>query len=214
MYAIIAIGGTQQRIEPGQAFETEHLNGEPGDVVRLDDSVLMLRTDTELKVGQPSVPGATVDLEILDHSRGKKLTVFKMKRRKRNRCKQGHRQELTRVLVKDVVLDGTSLCQDAGTEPEPTAEKSAAQATETAPAGADAPENTATETQAKGKAPAKTEAKQSTTEKAAKSKSIQAKPKAAKTAKKSVATKEKKSTTDTSASGSEDSKSKKGKSGT
>ena len=109
MYAIINAGGTQFKVQPGMEFEINRLDGAPGDTLTLDDQVLMVKTDAETLVGSPAVANAAVDLEILEHFRGKKIVVFKMKRRKRYRRKQGHRQELTRVRVKDIRLpDGTS----------------------------------------------------------------------------------------------------------
>ena len=102
MYAIISANGRQYRVKPGMVFETNRLVGEPGDKITLDKNVLMLQTDDDLKIGTPLVEGAAVELEILEHFRGKKLIVFKMKRRKRSRVKKGHRQELTRVAVKEI----------------------------------------------------------------------------------------------------------------
>ena len=102
MYAIIRTCGRQYRIEPDAVLELDRLPGEPGDIVSLDDGVLLVNTGDELKVGTPVVEGAGVDLEILEHFRGRKLVVFKMKRRKSYRRKHGHRQELTRVAVKEI----------------------------------------------------------------------------------------------------------------
>ncbi len=163
MYAIISTGGKQYRVEPGQVFETERLAGAPGDVVTLDGSVVFLRNGEDIKVGTPAVEGASVALEIVEHIRGKKLIVFKMKRRKRHRRKQGHRQELTRVLVKDIGLDGVSLVGDVAAEasdaaPQPEADAAAqaepvAEAAATEPA-AETPEAAATE-ESKPKAAAK-----------------------------------------------------------
>ena len=102
MYAVIATSGKQYRVEPGTVFATDRLTGEPGEILTLDSSVLMVDADGEVKVGTPTLEGATVELEILEHYRGKKCIVFKMKRRKRHRRKQGHRQQLTRVAVKAI----------------------------------------------------------------------------------------------------------------
>jgi large subunit ribosomal protein L21 len=102
MYAIIKTSGNQYRVEPGTVFETNRLVGEAGEILTLADSVLMINDENGVKLGSPTVAGASVELEIVEHLRGKKVTVFKMKRRKRYRRKQGHRQELTKVLVKDI----------------------------------------------------------------------------------------------------------------
>jgi len=104
MYAIIKTSGRQYKIEPGTVFDVDRLAGEPGDSLILEDHVLLLNQDGEVSVGAPTVPGAKVDLEINEHFRGKKLVVFKMKRRKRYRRKKGHRQELTRVTVKNIIV--------------------------------------------------------------------------------------------------------------
>jgi large subunit ribosomal protein L21 len=79
-------------------MEVDRLEAEPGAVVTLDQ-VLLMRDDNGLAVGAPVVAGATVAIEVVEHLRGEKITVFKMKRRKRYRRTQGHRQELTRVKV-------------------------------------------------------------------------------------------------------------------
>lgn len=104
MYAIIRACGKQYRVEPGAVLELDRLAGEPGQTVVLENAVLLVSSDGAVTVGSPTVPGATVSLEIAAHLRGKKIVVFKMKRRKRYRRKHGHRQELTRVTVKDIVL--------------------------------------------------------------------------------------------------------------
>jgi large subunit ribosomal protein L21 len=85
-------------------LELDRFAGEPGQTVVLDDAVLLVSQEGSVTVGRPTVPGAKVSLEIGDHLRGEKIVVFKMKRRKRYRRKHGHRQELTRVTVKDIAL--------------------------------------------------------------------------------------------------------------
>lgn len=104
MYAIIKTSGRQYKVEPGMMIEMNRLNAEPGEVVTLDDSVLMVKNEDDVNIGEPIVPGAKVELKVVEHYRGKKLIVFKMKRRKRYRVKKGHRQELTKVEVVDVKL--------------------------------------------------------------------------------------------------------------
>ena len=104
MYAVIKLSGKQYKIEPGMVFETDRLEGDLGDSIVLDDAVLLVSDGDDIKVGTPAVAGAKVELEVVEHLRGEKLVVFKMKRRKRYRVKQGHRQELTRVSVKDITV--------------------------------------------------------------------------------------------------------------
>lgn len=104
MYAIIQTGGRQFRVEPGMEVELDRLEAAPGTVVTLPESVLLLSDDQGVRVGVPVIAGAAVALEVLEHLRGDKLVVFKMKRRKRYRRKQGHRQELTKVRVKEITI--------------------------------------------------------------------------------------------------------------
>lgn len=98
MYAVVRTGGKQVRMTPGEAIRVEKLGGEVGDTVELDD-VLLLSGDDGLKVGQPVVEGARVVGTITEQGRGPKIVVFKMKRRKGYRRKQGHRQDYTEILV-------------------------------------------------------------------------------------------------------------------
>ncbi len=102
MYAIIQAGGKQLRVEPGTVLDIERLDAAPGSVVTLQDQVLLVRDDAGVKIGKPALAGAKVELEVVKHLRGAKILVFKMKRRKRYRRTHGHRQELTRVKVKEI----------------------------------------------------------------------------------------------------------------
>ena len=102
MYAIIKTSGKQYKVDPGTEIELNRIAEEPGATVTLDDAVLMISDDDKLTVGTPTVAGATVTLEVVEHLRGPKLIAFKMKRRKRSRVKKGHRQDLTKVVVKAI----------------------------------------------------------------------------------------------------------------
>lgn len=102
MYAIIKTSGKQYKVEPGQEFEIDRIAANEGDVVDFNE-VLFIDGDGEAKIGAPTVAGAVVKAEVTKHFRGTKLIVFKMKRRKRSRVKNGHRQELTRLTVKEIV---------------------------------------------------------------------------------------------------------------
>ena len=104
MYAIIALAGQQFRVEPGTVIKTNRLAAEPGATVTLADSVMLAKDESGVKTGTPVLAGARVELEIIEHFRGPKLIVFKMKRRKRYRRKTGHRQEMTSARVKTIVL--------------------------------------------------------------------------------------------------------------
>ena len=101
MYAVINSGGKQIRVTPGEVVRLESLQGNVGDKVSLED-VLLISGDDEIKVGTPVLKGAKVDATIVEHGRGEKITVFKFKRRKMYRRKQGHRQNYTAVRVESI----------------------------------------------------------------------------------------------------------------
>ena len=98
MYAVIATGGKQMKVQEQEILEIERLSGNVGDKVSFTE-VLAVGEGASLTLGQPSVPAAKVEAEIIEHLRGPKLVAFKMKRRKGYRRKKGHRQELTKVKV-------------------------------------------------------------------------------------------------------------------
>jgi len=101
MYAIVKHGGRQIKVAEGDEFTVNRLPGDAGSKVEMGE-VLLLAKDDGVQIGQPMVQGASVEAEILGHERGRKVTVFKMKRRKGYRRKAGHRQELTRVKITSV----------------------------------------------------------------------------------------------------------------
>jgi len=102
MYAVIKTGGKQYRVSEGEILKVEKIAGNRGDVVSLDD-VLMISKNEEIKVGTPTLEGASVVGEILGQTKGSKIRVFKMKRRKGYRRKTGHRQHLTNLRIKEIV---------------------------------------------------------------------------------------------------------------
>jgi large subunit ribosomal protein L21 len=103
LFAIIQTGGKQYRVSPGDILRVEHLPGERGDEVLLEQ-VLLVADGEAIQVGQPLVAGARVVSEILRQGKGKKIIVFKKKRRKKYRRKQGHRQLFTALEIKDIVV--------------------------------------------------------------------------------------------------------------
>jgi large subunit ribosomal protein L21 len=98
MYAVVRTGGKQVRVSPGDRVRIEKLPGDVGSSVELDD-VLLMGGEGDLKVGKPVIDGARVSGTITAQGRHPKLTIFKMKRRKGYRRKQGHRQDYTEILV-------------------------------------------------------------------------------------------------------------------
>lgn len=103
MYAIIRSGGKQFRAEPGKTIKVPALNAEPGDKVTFDE-VLVAGNGDDIQVGAPTVSGASVTGEVVKHGKDKKIIIFKWKRRKNYRRKQGHRQDFTEVRINDVSL--------------------------------------------------------------------------------------------------------------
>jgi large subunit ribosomal protein L21 len=98
MYAVVRTGGKQLRVEPGERVRVEKLPGQVGGPIELDD-VLLVAADDAIQVGTPVLEGAKVLGTITAQGRHPKITVFKMKRRKGYRRKQGHRQDYTEIRV-------------------------------------------------------------------------------------------------------------------
>jgi large subunit ribosomal protein L21 len=97
MYAVIKTGGKQYRVSEGDVLRVEKLDGDVGATIELGD-VLMLGGE-KVSVGKPTVKGAKVTAEIVAQDRAKKIIVFKMRRRKNYRRKQGHRQPYTEIRI-------------------------------------------------------------------------------------------------------------------
>jgi large subunit ribosomal protein L21 len=103
MYAIIRTGGKQFRAEPGKTLRVPSLDVEQGQTVTFDE-VLLGANDNDVKVGAPLVSGAAVTAEVVQHGKGEKIIIFKHKRRKNYRRKQGHRQKYTEVRIGEINL--------------------------------------------------------------------------------------------------------------
>ena len=98
MYAIIQTGGKQYRVAEGDTLRVEKLQAEAGQQIRFTD-VRLIGGGDDTKVGTPTVAGASVFAEVQEQGRGEKIVVFKMKRRKGYRVKNGHRQPFTEVRI-------------------------------------------------------------------------------------------------------------------
>lgn len=103
MFAIIQTGGKQYRVSPGDVLRVERLSGERGEEVVLDQ-VLLVADGPDLHIGRPLVAGARINTTILRQGKGKKIIIFKKKRRKNYRRKQGHRQLYTTLQVKEILV--------------------------------------------------------------------------------------------------------------
>ena len=102
MYAIIEDKTKQYKVEKDQVFDVDFRDEKQGDEIVIED-VLYVKNDKDIKIGTPYVDGAKVICEVIEPEvKGKKVVVFKIKRRKGYRRKQGHRQKFVRVRVKDI----------------------------------------------------------------------------------------------------------------
>ena len=156
MFAVIKTGGRQYRVVPNDVLEIGKIAGEVGTIVQLGE-VLLLGGDQPV-LGAPTVAGASVAAEVLQHKRGPKIISFKKRRRKNSRRKRGYRDEITVLRVTEILTDN----KQPTVGPRPKKEKPVA----AAPAegdDAEAPKKTA-----KKKAPAKKAAAKKTVKAAAK----------------------------------------------
>jgi large subunit ribosomal protein L21 len=103
MYAVFQTGGKQFRAEPGGRLRVPSLDAEPGDSISFAE-VLLASDGKKVTVGTPTVDGAEVKAEVLRHGKTDKIIVFKRKRRKGYRRKQGHRQKYTEVRIDKIVV--------------------------------------------------------------------------------------------------------------
>lgn len=99
-HAVIRTGGKQYRVAPGDLVNVEKLPHDAG--ASIDLEVLLLRRGDEIKVGTPLVAGATVKAEVVSHGRGKKLVVYKFRKRANYRKKAGHRQDYTQLKITEI----------------------------------------------------------------------------------------------------------------
>ena len=127
MYAIVDIAGKQFKVEKDRFLYAPSLAGEAGASVEFD-RVLLIEGDNGVEIGTPSVDGARVAGTILEHGRGDKVIVFKKKRRKGYKKKQGHRQGYSKIMIDDILLKGQKASQKTKKkeEPKPEAKSEAA----------------------------------------------------------------------------------------
>ncbi|MFQ4145052.1 50S ribosomal protein L21 [Chlorogloeopsis sp. ULAP02] len=110
-YAIIETGGKQLRVEAGRFYDIELLHSQPDEKVTIE-SVLLVQHDGETTIGQPLVTGAKVEGTVMRHLRGRKVLVYKMKPKKKTRKKRGHRQEITRLMINSISMNGSVLASE------------------------------------------------------------------------------------------------------
>ena len=128
MYAIAETSGQQFWFEVNRYYDIDRLNAKEKDKITLE-KVLLLKDKNSITIGKPYVKDAKIELEVVAHRRDKKILVYKMRPKKKTRRKMGHRQELTRVMVKSISLGKSSPKSSAKkdtvkTETKPKSEKS------------------------------------------------------------------------------------------
>ena len=103
MYAILELGGKQYKVSPDDVIEVNLLKQQKGETIKLEN-VLLYADGKKVDIGQPYVKGAIVEAEVLDQTKGKKVCIFKYRRRQDSHKKTGHRQKLTKLLIKNVTM--------------------------------------------------------------------------------------------------------------
>ncbi len=174
MYAVIKTGGKQYRVAAEDVIEIERTGADEGDIVEFP--VLMVAGEGNVEIGTPVIDGATVAGQVLALSRGPKIIIFKKKRRKHYRRKNGHRQDLMQVQITEILTGGKKPSKKASAKP--AAKQEAAAEAEAKPAAK--PEAKAEAAPAEKKAEAKPAAKKAAAKPAAKKKAAPAKKAAAK----------------------------------
>ncbi|ETR77589.1 50S ribosomal protein L21 [Afipia sp. P52-10] len=159
MFAVIKTGGRQYRVVPDDVLEIGKIAGDVGTIVQLGE-VLVVGGDTPV-LGAPTVAGASVAAEVLDHKRGAKVIAFKKRRRKNSRRKRGYRDEITVIRVTEILTDGKA----PSVGPRPKKEKAPVEAKT---ADGDTPAKKAPAKKASGETKAKAPAKKAAAKKPSK----------------------------------------------
>lgn len=102
MYAIVETGGKQYKVSEGDILKVEKLVGEAGDKLALEKVLVVSDDEGNLNVGKPAVENAKVLVEVLEQGKSKKIIVYKYKKRKNQRKKQGHRQAFTKIRIEKI----------------------------------------------------------------------------------------------------------------
>src|SRR5471030_153520 len=155
MFAVIRAGGKQYRVAAEDVIRIDRVNGEPGQVVEFGE-VLVLGGDTPV-IGMPTIAGATVAGEVLQHTRGDKVIAFKKRRRKNSRRKRGFRHEFSVIRITEILTGGAKASKTAPARPvrEPKVKAEAAPGDEAKPPKAKTKKTAAKKPAAKGKAKTK-----------------------------------------------------------
>jgi large subunit ribosomal protein L21 len=126
MFAVIKAGGKQYRVAEDQVLKVEGVSGEPGTIVQIGE-VIMLGGDSP-QFGNPTITGASVAAEIIEHGRGPKVIAFKKRRRKNSRRKRGHRQDFVLIRISEILTEGAKPSKGPKPKPERKAKPAEAEA--------------------------------------------------------------------------------------
>jgi large subunit ribosomal protein L21 len=137
MFAVIKTGGKQYKVAADDVLKIEKLDAEPGETVTFDN-VLLVNDGSATTLGTPLVEGAVVAAELVEQTRGKKIIVFKKKRRQNYRRKAGHRQDLSVVRITEILTGGAKPKKAAAKKPAKAADEKPAEAKASASASAKA----------------------------------------------------------------------------
>ena len=107
-YAIVEASGTQMWVQADRYYDVDRIHAEVDDKIKLEN-VLLVKDSNGTALGQPFIKDATVTLKVMAHRRGPKVIVYKMRPKKKTRRKNGHRQELTRVMVESITVGGKAI---------------------------------------------------------------------------------------------------------
>ena len=143
MYAVVATGGKQYRVSPGDRIEVEKLAGEVGQTIALDHVMMIGGEGQPVSIGTPRLDDARVEAQIVAQKRGKKIIIFKHKRRKGYRRKQGHRQSLTALQITGI--HPAAAPQDAAMAPPEPPQGEASVSAQAGPAAGETPVETPAE---------------------------------------------------------------------
>ena len=104
LFAIAETSGRQFLFKVNKYYDLDRINAKEKDKITLDN-ILLIKDKENISIGKPYINNAKVELEVMSHKRDKKIIVYKMRPKKKTRKKMGHRQELTRVMVKSITID-------------------------------------------------------------------------------------------------------------
>jgi ribosomal protein L21 len=118
MYAVVKTGGKQYKVVENDLLRIEKIDAEAGTIITLNEVLLVANDNNDVTVGKPLIDGASVAIEILAQRRARKIVIFKKRRRKSSRTKNGHRQHFTLVRISEILTNGATPSKEPQGMPE------------------------------------------------------------------------------------------------